>query len=278
MDNLIFPELAKKQFDIECNNIIEQERQRLAQRERQIKIKCLKNNFLSFKSGYFWVALGLVLILPFVVAPGPVVLPMLLLTIGVVLFLLRDKIKQKGVERKIIKANKLIEEERRNFEKTVENIRQEYSLRILEYAKQFEQEAQALSVNYTESAVAVDVINWMTEGFCKTIDSADRRSHIEEISVPFVFRTYRNKIQCQLGVYDFEINRCVELQKHLDQAALSRAIASAVQLSIAIKYPQDITGTDVVINVDYSYSDDHALATMIYIARNGDYKSAREWK
>lgn len=269
MDNMLFPALAKKQFNIECNNVIEQERQNLTQREKEIRKDCAKKNLRALK-GRFWLIffLGLAFF-------GPIG--------AIVVFLLRDKINSTNESatnpsgKTLLKANKLIEEERKNFEESVEKIKQEYEIRFSEYVKLFEKRAQDLSINYAESAVAVEVIDWMTAGFSKTVDSADRRSHIQEINVPFVFRTYRNKIECQLGTFDFEIKRCDELRNPLEQTALARAIAAAIQLNITMGYPQDASGTTVVTNIFYDYNDDNVVATITYTAPNGNYKETRSW-
>lgn len=162
-------------------------------------------------------------------------------------------------------------------EEEVACIRQEAAAKYNSYLAGFNTQAQQLSVKFAESAVAVEVIDWITAGFCKTIDSADRRSHIEGIHVPFMFKTYRNKIECQLGTFDFEIKRCAELRTPLEQTALSRAIAAAIQLNITMKYPQDASGTDVVTNIEYSYGRDCVYATIDYSAQNGNYRAVRDW-
>ena len=264
MDNLLFPELMQKQLNIEFNNIVEQERQRLVQREKEIRKDCAKKNLRALK-GRFWF-----IFVTFILFFGPLG--------AVIAFLLREKINfPKGSGKHLLKANNLIEEERKNLEENIEKIKQEYESRFSEHVKLFEKMAQDLSVNYAESAIAVEVIDWMTAGFCNTVDSADRRSHIQEISVPFVFRTYRNKIECQLGTFDFEIKRCDELENPLEQTALARAIAAAVQLNITMKYPEDASGTNVVTNIYYTYNDDNVVATIVYKAPNGNYKTTRSW-
>lgn len=134
-----------------------------------------------------------------------------------------------------------------------------------------------MSVRYAESALATEVINWMTEGFARTIDATDRRSHIERINVPFSFNVYTNKITCNLGTYDFEIKRCANLTSPLEQTAIARAIASAIQLNITMKYPKDASGTDFVLNISYAYAENHVSASITYTAPNGNYRSVQSW-
>lgn len=264
MDTLLFPALAKKQFDTTCNSIIEQENQAFTQREKQIKKDCAKKNFRSLKSKY-WLIFALALIFG-----GPIA--------ALVVYLLRDKINAGLSGKLFLKADAIINEERKKHEENVKNIKNEYDIQYSEYVKLFENNAQELSVNYAESFLVTEVINWMCDGFYKTIDSADRRSYLEEIRVPFMFKTFKDKIECQLGIFDFEIKRCDELENPLEQTALARAIASSIQLNVTIKYPKDASGTPVVTDIFYDYNDDNVVATIVYTASNGNFKETRSWK
>ncbi len=187
----------------------------------------------------------------------------------------------KSIDNQIDSARQSTEQkianENQNCEETIKRIRDEASAEYQNYLNGFNAEAQKMSVRFAESPVAVEVIDWMTAGFCRTIDSADRRSHIQQINIPFVFRTYRNRIECNLGTFDFEIKRCDELKTPLEQTALTRAIASAIQLNITIKYPQDTSGTNIVTNIRYDYNEDNVVATIIYTAPNGNYEATRGW-
>ena len=134
-----------------------------------------------------------------------------------------------------------------------------------------------MSVRYSESKLATEVIDWMSKGFSKTIDASDRRSHIEKINVPFSFKVYPDKISCPLGTYDFEIKRCANLNSPLEQTALARAIASSIQLNITMKYPKDASGTDFVLDIAYAYSENYVSISIIYTAPNGNYKPVKQW-
>ena len=149
--------------------------------------------------------------------------------------------------------------------------------RYKKYLEGFNEEAQSLSVQFAESSLAVSVIEWMTAGYCRTIDSADRRSHINQINIPFEFKVYKNKIVCNLGTFDFELERCEELRTPIEQTALARAIASAIQLNITMKYLKDISGTDIVTNINYTYTYECSVATITYIANNGNYQAVQKW-
>ena len=122
-------------------------------------------------------------------------------------------------------------------DKQIEAIKNQAERDQQNYLAAFEKNAQEMSVKLAESQLAKRVIEWMTDGFSRTIDAADRRKHIEHISVPFQFEVYTNKITCNLGTFDFEIERCRNLSSPLEQTALARAIAAAIQLNITMKYP-----------------------------------------
>lgn len=204
--------------------------------------------------------------------------PWIMLTIGgLVVGGIISALINKSYDEKIQEMNAQISREKSRANTSRENIQKDAEKEYLQYVSEFETTAQKMSVRFAESPLAVEVIDWMTNGFAKTIDAADRRSHIQEINIPFVFRTYRNKIECNLGTFDFEIKRCDELETPLEQTALTRAIASAIQLNITMKYPQDASGTNVVTNIAYDYKNDNVMATIVYTAPNGNYKATRGW-
>lgn len=173
-------------------------------------------------------------------------------------------------------ANQLVKG-KTELEAAISRINVEAEKEKTEYYTQFEKNAQDMSVLFAESELAKEVIEWMTEGFCRTIDSVNRESHIEIIRVPFDFNVFDNKITCNLGTFDFEIKRCRNLKTPLEQTALARAIASAIQLNIIMKYPKDVSGTDISIDISYDYTSRYSATTITYVAPNGNFKAVRGW-
>lgn len=174
-------------------------------------------------------------------------------------------------------ADYKIDEEEKRADGLRKDIKKDIDRRKAEYRDQFEQEAQKLSVNFAESELAEKVIKWMSEGFIETIKATDRSTHIQEIVVPFIFNVYENKITCNLGDFDFNIERCRNLSSPLEETALARAIASAIQVNIAMSFPEDPSGTSVVINISYIYYDDHVSVNITYSAPNGKYEVVKSW-
>ena len=182
----------------------------------------------------------------------------------------RKNSSKKAILAEINKPDESLEETKKNIIKAAEDERKKYS-------DLYEREVQRRSVNFAESVLAKEVIEWMTKGFCKTIEAADRRSHIQKINVPFNFHVYSNKITCNLGTYDFELHRCANLTELMDQAALARAIVTEIQLNIRMKYSKDMSGTDFNLSIEYEYGDDSFSTSISYEAPNGYYKEVRKW-
>ena len=97
-------------------------------------------------------------------------------------------------ENSIKEADNEVELEKSRCEDAIKQINDDAKREIDLYKSKFEVEAQQMSVRYSESKLATEVIDWMTNGFSKTIDASDRRSHVEKINVPFSFKVYADKI------------------------------------------------------------------------------------
>lgn len=204
---------------------------------------------------------------------------------GVFLGMIVGSIRNTGrVNKWKIEAKLKAEEETARCKETVAKLQAQAKSNEAAYRLEFEQEVKRQSIEYAESALATEVIQWMTTGLAKSIDAADRRSYINKIVVPFDFYVYTDKITCNLGTYDFQLHRCANLPNALEQAALAQAIASAIQLNITMKYPKDASGTDFVLDISCSYVHDENTgrdvvgAKICYTAPNGNYVPVQNWK
>lgn len=260
-----YPNKIKQKLDLELENAIKSEENDCIEWKKKPQ-----QNIQNYKQGYDW-GCGVFLILFWP-----------LLVISLINHYVIKKNKKVDAENEIER----IEAESKN---TINRLKLEYENKYNEYVHSFDSLVQEQSVRLAESELAIEVIEWMTDGFSKTIDAVDRRPHIERIDVPFVFSVYTNKITCNLGTYDFEIKRCSELKSPIQQTALAKAIASAIQVNIMMKYPQDISGTDVSINIEYEYkceslyengetkNNEYPDVKITYVALNGNYQSVKEW-
>lgn len=263
--------------------------------------------FFAFGEGFWWKLLALVTgivggaLAGFLAGPiygficGPI-LGVVLSPIGYPIFRAVCNKKNKKAEAAYLELAREkaldIERAKNDARSKIAQINKDAEERIASYTQMFEQRAQELSVNYANSSLAKEVIAWLTDGFLKTIYAADRAAHIERITVPFKFYVREGEITCNTGAYNFEQHRCENLPNVLAQAALARAIASQIQLRVMMQYDKDSSGTDYVIDITYSYSQntsssyyysynsrhyDYVLADLVYSAPNGNYKPVQKW-
>lgn len=170
-----------------------------------------------------------------------------------------------------------IANEQSRCEQAIQEINTQAAREIAAYKSEFETEARQMSVRYAESSLATDIIDRLTTSFASAIDAADRQSHVTAIYVPFSFNVYTNKITYSRATYDFETRRYANLTGPLEQVAIARAIAAAVQLNITMQYPHDVSGTDFKLDISYTYLEDHVSASITYTAPNGYYRAVQSW-
>lgn len=195
------------------------------------------------------------------------------LILGIPLYIISDIISDKKVKKRDIE----LANEQSRCEQAIQEINTQAAREIAAYKSEFETEARQMSVRYAESSLATEIIDRLTNSFASAIVAADRRSHITTIDVPFSFNVYTNKITCSSATYDFETKRYSNLTGPLEQTAIARAIAAAVQLNITMKYPKDASGTDFKLDISYTYVEDHVSAFITYTAPNGNYRSVQSW-
>lgn len=171
----------------------------------------------------------------------------------------------------------LQEQERIKSEERIKGFKADAMREYQEYLRKFDIQAKNESVKFASSELAEKVIDWMTKGFIVTIKATDRRAHIETIEVPFSFNVYKDRITCNLGEFDFEVERCRNLNTPLEQTALGRAIATAIQLNITMEFPEDPSGSNIVIDIHNNYFKDYVSTNITYTAPNGNYEVVKSW-
>ncbi len=157
-----------------------------------------------------------------------------------------------------------------------------------EYKEKYEQAAIKRGVDYTNSELGKEIINWLTSGFARTIRAANRATYIKNIFVPFDFKVYRDKIDCNIGTYSFKEHRCEEINSIFERTALAKAIASSIQLNISMEMEKDISGTEYRLDIMFDYGTtkktkafdeklDDVSAILTYSAVNGNYVPEKKW-
>ena len=159
---------------------------------------------------------------------------------------------------------------------------------VNEYKEKYEQAAIKRGVDYTNSELGKEIINWLTSGFARTIRAANRATYIKNIFVPFDFKVYSDKIDCNIGTYSFKEHRCEEINSIFERTALAKAIASSIQLNISMEMEKDISGTEYRLDIMFDYGTtmktktfDEKLgvvsAILTYSAVNGNYVPEKKW-
>lgn len=186
-------------------------------------------------------------------------------------------IKKKNCEQNEQSIQSQIDQEREQTRNTINNINEQMKRECAQYKAAFEAEAQKMSTQYAQSALVGEVASFLLSQLVTEINCADRRSCIKEVGVNFVFEVHTYKIAYQKSVYNFKDNRCQNLSSPLQQTAIARAIASAIQYNVTKRYPKDASGTKYVLNTGYSYNADYVIVSIEYRATNGNYRNERSW-
>ena len=177
--------------------------------------------------------------------------------------------------------NEEISKVEEDTEATLKKLTEGIEKDISDYRNMFTEEIEKASVNYLDSPLVSEVAEWLTAGFIKTINEADRAINVEKIIVHYDFKVAKEKICNGIDEFDFEEHRCEKLQDGLTQAALTRAISKKVQSSLLAEYEMDISGTGYEVDISGSYEKSnlgyYMAIHMIYTAENGNYKPVQKW-
>ena len=277
-----FPHQYEAQRNLEAANDVAAERERSESRQRSIRLAA-DSQWLGIISDLLYI-IGI--IVGFFVCCGVWVHNSLVVAIatwiatalaGFGLSMLIGSLSLARNNKKEKKADIEIANEQSRCEQAIQEINTQAAREIAAYKSEFETEARQLSVRYAESSLATEIIDRLTTSFASAIDAADRQSHITTIYVPFSFNVYTYKITCSSATYDFNTMRYAYLTGPLEQAAIARAIAAAVQLNITMQYPHDVSGTDFKLNISYTYLENHVSASITYTAQNGYYRAVQSW-
>ena len=283
MEYNIYPDSFNYERDLKRNEQIAQVKEISEKRKEAIKEKCREEN-RSFPNNFFMnsISVGGIAGLVVCFAQSHTALCLVYFALIVGLSFLIGNYVEKNISlpqrrQNINEMNQEIEKEERIAGLQIKELCEMAEREKEVYKDEFEKRVNDISVNYVESVLVKEIVDWMTEGICRQIDAADRRKHIQLIEVPFNFKVYKDKIKCDIGLYDFEIKRCSNLNNIFEQVALARAIATAIRLNLVMRYPKDISGTSVDIKIVYSYEEECMRTTIIYMAQNGGYEIAKNW-
>ncbi len=183
----------------------------------------------------------------------------------------------KAAEKFRTMEDELKKNEKIKYEQRREALSLKHQSRLEEYTAAFLKNAKEMSARFSESQAGQEIAAWLTDGFSRTIRTADRSVHVEKIQVPFTFNVYTDKVTSNIGTYNFEKHRYRNLTTPLEQTALAVAIATAIEVNIRTAFPQDVSGTDITFDITYAYTETYPAVQMTYTAANGKYEAVRNW-
>ena len=179
-----------------------------------------------------------------------------------------------------VEANrdKQIQEHTQSCAESVAAIQDRTQKAIEDQKASHERDRREESVKYASSAVSKEIIEKLLDGFKKTIESSDRRSHVRRIVIPLHFCVYDDKVDTPYGLYDFKIERVAKLSGEEARVALANAIAQNVQTEILMSYPADLSGGEVApMEINIEYKSNSVAASMIYSADNANFVPERSF-
>lgn len=146
-----------------------------------------------------------------------------------------------------------------------------------------------------DSPAVAAIAKWIIDMLAPLIQGMARDSFLETADCDLRYLVYRDRISvswtsCENGVFWFEGARLSSLSGPLEQAAVARAVASAVQLELMMRFPTDPSGTTPTVDIRHSYltldascgyvsyeKDGYADTHIMYTAPNGYYQAVRSW-
>ena len=160
---------------------------------------------------------------------------------------------------------------------------------IADFEARFEQEVENASVKYADSEAIKEIARLLTQVFLKTIESANRDPYIRNIIVRFNIDVGDQDILCNAEKYILEDYGCDESCIWADKVALTRVLASQIELNTRMQYANDSSGTEYKIDIDCVYPEarpvdkpwafeaatDYIIARLVYKASNGNFIPAQ---
>lgn len=193
--------------------------------------------------------------------------------IGLVLGLIGIVLGYFDRKRNIKNLENSIDDDKRQLNRETEQLDSEMELEIRnvkkefeKYCSEFEIQSQKMSFRFEKSQLTVMIVDWMSEGYIRMIQAMNNRANsIDSINIPFNYSVYKNSIICDLGVFDFDSQRCKELESPLEQAALAKAIASGVKNRIVRKFTESDNELIPYVDLSIKYSLISADIVLTYL-------------
>lgn len=188
-------------------------------------------------------------------------------------YMFQGEVSSDHARKKALKQE--LEDAKANLFQKNKQVKDEADQKLKEYTAKFNQQVQEKSAEFSESKLCEQIALWAFELYAKEIDNADRSSSEKDIKIFGNLCMYEDHVEFNDNVFDFKKERVQNITMPIEQMAIIRVIATKLNLQIVMKYPQDLSGTENKVRLDYN--DNVASVTVRYYADNGNYIAESAW-
>ena len=120
-------------------------------------------------------------------------------------------------------------------------------------------------------------IRKFADEFLEEINSQDRNAGVRKIEASFVIKTYADKVWTLSNEYPLMNILFKPLEGFAEEMAMTRSVASAVQVELMTLLPEDPSGSQYSLDMQESYEFDAAVMRIVYRADNKGFEEIRNW-
>ena len=186
---------------------------------------------------------------------------------------------------KIMHVNKKKKEQldcgRRNVEErhdeAIRKINAEIDRECREFNEGFEEEVRNKIADFSQPPIDQLYIRKFADEFLEEINSQDRNAGVRKIEASFVIKTYADKVWTLSNEYPLMNILFKPLEGFAEEMAMTRSVASAVQVELMTLLPEDPSGSQYSLDMQESYEFDAAVMRIVYRADNKGFEEIRNW-
>ena len=194
----------------------------------------------------------------------------------------KERVRMQQVE---ADAEKQIEDAIQRTQTEVETAAEKTEQEIEEYISWFADEVAKQVQHMKDNLILKNIAVWATSIFKDVISKSSRATHIATVQEEILLRVYSDAVTCESGsleaqkIYDFEENRCANLESTVVATASSVLIANKIKESIFDELSTHSPKKVFNINIETIEDEEHACATVCisYTEKNENYQPIQQW-
>lgn len=162
-------------------------------------------------------------------------------------------------------------------DEAIRKINAEIDRECREFNEGFEEEVRNKIAEFSQPPIDQLYIRKFTNEFLDEISSQDRSAGARKIEAALTIKTYADKVLTLSNEYPLMNILFKPLEGFAEEMAMSRSVASAVQVELMTLLPEDPSGSQYFIEMQEGYELDAAVIRMVYKADNKGFKEIRSW-